>query len=436
MEIVILLYIITGVIVVYREYKTVIKLRKITMGTLCFLFYAILCCIIPGLTIWKGDVSRCKDYSTYYAFISYIATLLALIASYWGYSKSNRLVKQTIAPEKTSIEVVNGNKNLLFASVFFLVVSLVSLFYWASGYGGIVNVMLVGDQIRSSFLSSTNSLMFLKHLIPLSIISSLMMFTDIFVNKDKGHRFFKMLVMTASIIVSFIYIMANDGRMLAGTFLLYFVMIILKYQYEVKGNSVQKIATYSIAIIAAIFFVIIQSEAWFAEIRHANVSESEHDILGIVLTEFNFIYISLNTALYTVINGISDFVLINDLLNGLFAWLPTSLKPVALSDVWDYNTLLINDGGYGQSPACLAAQSFYDLGWLGLIIVPFVYTYIVGKVENLLNNDYSTSGMVFYVTLGFYFAKGMAYFSFYNIMMNIFFVVVGLIVYRKLLVKV
>lgn len=436
MELVIFLYIITGIIVVYKEYKNVIKLHKITMGTLCFLFYAILCCIVPGLTIWKGDVSRCKDYSTYYAFISYLATLLTLIASYWGYSKSQRGAKKTIAPEKTSIEVVKGDKNLLFASVFFLVVSFVSLLYWSSGYGGIVNVMLVGDQIRSSFLSSTNSLMFLKHLIPLSIISSLILFTDIFVNKDKRHRFFKMLVMTASIIVSFIYIMANDGRMLAGTFLLYFIMIILKYQYEVKGNSVQKIATYSVVIIATIFFVIIQSEAWFAEIRHANVAESEHDVLGIVLREFNFIYISLNTALYTVNNGMSDYVILNDLLNGLFAWLPTALKPVALADVWDYNTLLINDGGYGQSPACLAAQSFYDLGLIGLLVVPFTYTYIVGKVENLLDNDYSTSGLVFYVTLGFYFAKGMAYFSFYNIMMNIFFVVVGLIAYKKLIVKI
>ena len=128
----------------------------------------------------------------------------------------------------------------------------------------------------------------------------------------------------------------------------------------------------------------------------------------------------------------SDYVILNDLLNGLFAWLPTSLKPVALADVWDYNTQLINDGGYGQSPACLAAQSFYDLGLIGLLVVPFTYTYIVGKVENLLDNDYSTSGLVFYVTLGFYFAKGMAYFSFYNIMMNIFFVVVGLIAYKKI----
>lgn len=436
MEFVIFLYIITGIIVVYKEYKNVIKLHKITMGTLCFLFYAILCCIVPGLTIWKGDVSRCKDYSTYYAFISYLATLLTLIASYWGYNKSSKSMKSNIVLERFTDSKVPGNKNLLFASLIFLAVSFISLFYWSSGYGGIINVMLVGDQIRSSFLSSTNSLMFLKHLIPLSIISSLMMFTDIFINKDKKGKFIKLLVMVVSIVVSFIYIMANDGRMLAGTFLLYFIMIVLKYQYEVKGNSVKRIATYSIVIISAIFFVIIQSEAWFAEIRHANVAESEHDVLGIVLREFNFIYISLNTALYTVNNGMSDYVILNDLLNGLFAWLPTSLKPVALADVWDYNTLLINDGGYGQSPACLAAQSFYDLGLIGLLVVPFTYTYIVGKVENMLDNDYSTSGLVFYVTLGFYFAKGMAYFSFYNIMMNIFFVVVGFIAYRKLIVKI
>jgi oligosaccharide repeat unit polymerase len=431
MELIIFAYIVTGLFVLYREYRRVRIERFISFGNLCFAFFAILCLIIPGLTIWKGDVSRCKDNSIFYVFLSYIISLISLMFSYLGYNKGRKIHPNVQAVHNSSYQKLKDNsKNLLLTSMVLMIISFVSLYYWSSGYGGIFNVMLVGGQIRASFLHSTNSLMFLKHLIPVSIISSLLMYTDLFINKNRSKRFFRLLVLVLSVAISFIYIMANDGRMLAGTYLLYFILISLKDHYEVKHTSMRKIILSTLVIIVLVFFVIIQSESWFADIRKTEAETSEGSAIDIVLREFNFIYIGLNTALYSVIENVSHYTIINDVVNGLFAWLPTSLKPLMLDDVWDYNTILINDGGYGQSPTNLPTQAFYDLGLFGVVFISFGYMYLVGAIEKKFRGQISTVAIVFYVVFGFYFARGVAYFSMYNIMINFFFIVISWILYK------
>ena len=431
MGLIIILYIVTGLIVLRNEYRRVIKERCISLGTFSFVFFSILCLIIPGLTIWKGDVSRCKDNSLFYVFLSYVVTFVSLIFAYWGYNRGRKTKNNIVKATK-----ITKNRNLLLTSFVLLVISLIALYYWSSGYGGIFNVMLVGGHIRASFIQSTNSLMFLKHLIPMSIISSLLMYTDLFIIRSKRYRFFKFLIFILSVIVSFIYIIANDGRMLAGTYLLYFILIYLKYQYEVLHVSIKKIIVSSVIIVSLIFFIIIQSESWFATYRNAEVEVLNRSVLDIILGEFNFIYVGLNTALYSVLEDHAYYTLFNDIINGLFAWLPTSIKPIVLADVWDYNSILINDGGYGQSPTNLPTQAYYDLGIVGVMFVSYIFLYFIGSIEKRLRGNYTTIGLVFYVVIGFYLCRGVAYFSMYNIMINMFFIAISWLLYKHLFSKI
>ena len=90
-------------------------------------------------------------------------------------------------------------------------------------------------------------------------------------------------------------------------------------------------------------------------------------------------------------------------------------------------------GVYGQSPTSILAQSIYDLGFLGVLLIPCIYGFVIRKIENKLesygsNIFYNT----IYIVLGFYLAKGIVYFSMYNIMMNIFFIVAACIIYKVL----
>ncbi len=255
--------------------------------------------------------------------------------------------------------------------------------------------------------------------------------------KHRNRMFFKMLLLLVSIVISLVYIMANDGRLLAGIYLLLFILINLKYKFELKKTSLKNLLYEGLIVCVLIFIIIILSESWFNAIRDVTSdAEDKHTLLDSILREFNFVYVGLHTAVYYHINSDIDFVAINDFVNGIFAWLPTSAKPLIYEDVWDFNTRLINDGGYGQSPVNIVGQSFYDLGLIGEFVIPFLFMYIVGKIERIFINDYSTAGLVFFCVIGFYLGKAMVYFSFYNIMMNIFFIAIAWVMYNYIICRI
>ena len=160
-------------------------------------------------------------------------------------------------------------------------------------------------------------------------------------------------------------------------------------------------------------------------------SSSNSGIVETLSKEFSFIVSGTQNAMIENSTMSGNFMIINDVVNGVFAWLPTSLKPIILEDVWDYNTRILNTGGYGQSPTSIVAQSIYDLSFLGIIIIPVIYGMLIRKFEKALekrkgNFFYDTV----YVVLGYYLCKGIPYFSFYNIMINTFFIFIAIFIYN------
>lgn len=433
MPIIIFLFILTGIWILCNEYCRISRKRRITFGTFCFFFLAVFCCIIPGLTLWTGDLSRCHHHSEFYATLSYLLTLICCLSSYFGYKigRSNNKGNRNL-----QINPIH-NRNITLATLIFLIISGISLYLYTSGYGGIVQTMMLGGQIRASFIQSENHFTFFKHFIPLSIISSLLIYTDVFIFKHRNRIFIKILLLVVSVVISLVYIMANDGRLLAGLYLLLFIIIKFKYKLEFKRTSLKKLVYTGVGVCILILMIIILSESWFNTIRDVSSDTTDKQtLLDSILREFNFIYVGLHTAVYYHINSNIDFVAINDLINGLFAWLPTSAKPLIYEDVWDFNTRMINDGGYGQSPLNIVGQSFNDLGLIGEVTIPFLFMYIVGRIEKKLINDYSTSGLVFFCIIGFYLGKAMTYFSFYNIMMNVFFIAIAWGMYNYIICRV
>ena len=160
-------------------------------------------------------------------------------------------------------------------------------------------------------------------------------------------------------------------------------------------------------------------------------SGNDSDIITTVSREFSFILSGTQNALIKDLSDEGKLMIMNDVVNGVFAWLPTTLKPIMMEDVWDYNTRSINTGEYGQLPTSIIGQSIYDLGLLGIILLPFIYGVIIKKVEMVLegrkeNIFYNTV----YIVLGYYLCKGIPYFSFYNIMINTFFIFIAILIYN------
>ncbi len=432
LELVAILYIIFAALVVITIVVKIARNRRISIMNMCSAMYAILLCIVPalillgyanGLRVASGILFEERTIWTFY--LQFAFTAMGYFFLHVGY-----MVKQ----KKCKPYNFFTNSNGLLISMIFSAISMISLNLWASGYGGIDSLILNANQIRAGWVTSTNSFAFFKHFVPLSLLTSWMLFNMLIRKEVKGFfgKFGVMILLLCNVALSNIYIQANDGRMLLAVYVFLYFVLYLKYKFETKqANIAPMLLKFGIVFIVVIS-ILFNADAILGEMRNGTYeSGNDSDIITTVSREFSFILSGTQNALIKDLSGEGKLMIMNDVVNGVFAWLPTSLKPIMMEDVWDYNTRSINTGEYGQLPTSIIGQSIYDLGLLGIILLPFIYGVIIKKVEMVLegrkeNIFYNTV----YVVLGYYLCKGIPYFSFYNIMINTFFIFIAILIYN------
>lgn len=427
-----LLYIIFSLIALISIVAEIAQSRKLSIMNMCNAMYIVSLCIMPaiilggysyGLSFTSGILLNKQNIWTFY--VQFVLTVLGYLFLQFGHRINTK--------EK---HIYNGSsrQKVLFVSIIFTFISWISLYLWASGYGGIDDLISMANQIRAGFVSSTNSFAFFKHFVPLSLLASWMMFNFLIRKESKGilKRMVVLILLVCDVLLSIIYIQANDGRLLLAVYVFLFFVLYFKYQYEVKqGGIPSMLIKLSVAFIIAIF-ILFNADTILVMIKNgAYISRGNTSIIKTITKEFSFIISGTQNAMIHNSNENGKLMIINDLVNGAFAWLPTSLKPVILEDVWDYNTRILNMGGYGQSPTSIVAQSIYDLSFFGIAIIPTIYGALINLFENILEKH---KGNVFYdtiyVVLGYYLCKGIPYFSLYNIMVNTFFIFVAIVIYN------
>lgn len=432
LEIIALLYIVFATIAIISIVIKIARSRKLSIMNMCSAMYIVLLGIVPaiillgytdGLRVTSGIYFAKQHIWTFY--LQFVLTVLGYLFIHLGYR-----LKIKDSNEYTGF----SEQKTLFVSVIFTVLSLISLILWASGYGGVVGLIAKANQIRAGFVSSANSFTFFKHFVPLSLMASWMLFNVLIRKGARGllRKIGVLLLLGCDITLSIIYIQANDGRMLLAVYVFLFFVLFFKYQYEVKyANITPTLIKFGIAFIVAIS-ILFNADAILSVIKNETYESSGNsNIVETLSKEFSFIVSGTQNAMIEDSTGNGKLMIVNDIVNGAFAWLPTSLKPIILEDVWDYNTRILNTGGYGQSPTSIVAQSIYDLSFLGIIIIPVIYGMLIKKFEKVLEKR---RGNVFYdtvyVVLGYYLCKGIPYFSFYNIMMNTFSIFIAIFIYN------
>lgn len=432
LEIIVLLYIIFAVIAIISTVIKIARSHKLSIMNMCSAMYIVLLAIVPAI-IFKGYTNGLRvtsgiDFTEQHIwtfYLQFVLTILGYLFLHFGYRIKTK--------EGNSYTRYDEQKTLL-VSVIFTVLSLASLVLWASGYGGVIGLIAKANQIRAGFVSSTNSFTFFKHFVPLSLMASWMLFNVLIRKGIKGllRKTGVLILLVCDIALSSIYIQANDGRMLLAVYVFLFFVLYFKYQYEVKqANITPMLIKFGIAFLVAIS-ILFNADAILSIIKNESYeSSSNYGIVETLSKEFSFIVSGTQNAMIENSTMSGNFMIINDVVNGVFAWLPTSLKPIILEDVWDYNTRILNTGGYGQSPTSIVAQSIYDLSFLGIIIIPVIYGMLIRKFEKALEKR---KGNIFYdtvyVVLGYYLCKGIPYFSFYNIMINTFFIFIAIFIHN------
>lgn len=417
--------------------RNIKKTHSISIMSLCRIMYVATLVLIPIITFGtylNGDSVSTLHYTSEYIWTFYVMALFTIVA--YCFFNLGYKIKQPRHHAQGDI----SKRGFLILISLLMILSIVSLVLWAKGFGGIQQLIEMANSIRAGFITSSSNTAFFKHFVPTAMVVSLLTFQYLFIAKKKSsllEKIYVFVLFALSVFVSLIYILANDGRMLAGVYIALFFLAIIKNDYEVKNKRFSSVSVKVIFLCVLAIILILNADPIFRTIRGekmaAVVAETNGGVFSSLVQEFSFTLSSIQEALIARTRGIAKLMIGNDLINGLFAWLPTSIKPVILQDVWDYNTMLLNTGGYGQAPTTIVAQSVYDLGFLGIFILPFIYGLIVKKVERGLDGDKNNLfANTIYLVLGFYLAKGLPYFSCYNIMMNIFFVVVAWLLYKVL----
>lgn len=403
-------------IVVYSLLHLRVNRWRFSVISIINLFYSIIYGFAPA--------SMCSyvyrhNYVTYYGIdftneksilLFFLSSVIVFLFINIGYN-----VKLKVKPVEDNLLIskIRGSAFVL------LLIGLMSLFLWTKAYGGPLGILPYANALRAGRdVGINNPWSFMMKLCPFMQFVAYLFFSYFLTTRKK----IDLLLFIISAIGSFLYILANSSRM---HFALFFLILALIYQghRKMSWKSIMlfgglAIASVYIMHIAESIMNVLQSNADFDNNSAFNISE-------ILREEFFFPLMSFQTYLDASIS----LRIFEDIANSIFAWLPSSLKPVSLERLEVTNTILASGSmDHGGLPTDLVTTCLYELNVIGLLILPFLFgigaKLFEKKIHPLVESDLYK--VVYYLGC-FYFMKAVAYADPANIMSNIFFLVWGYI---------
>jgi len=432
---IVFLYLVFSIVALNAECKCIIKEKRIKIITMCRIMYILTLGIIPALLCCiqiaapkAGGIIDYSENAVWTFYVQVILTVIGYLAMNFGYAIKQRTPKT---------HTVLGNNKVLLTSFICVCFGTVAFYLFASAFGGVDRLMEQAEWIRAGVVLPTKNIAFFKHFVPLAFLSSYLTFNLLIRKQVCGvKKLITYILFAASVVVSSLYLQANDGRLMLAFYCFLFFLFIISYNYEEKKIPIRKLLIWLIlagVILSVVLFnaeTILHSFRGTEPLGDSSNEATEGDVLR---KEFSFIVAGQQGAIEQCFSGEGKLMIINDLVNGLFAWLPTSLKPIRLMSVWEYNTQLITPGATGTNPTTIVAQSVYDLGILGILIIPLLFGVLVKKVERILESyPDSLFAKTVYIVLGFFLCRATTYFSLYSIMITTFFIFLGIVIYAIL----
>jgi len=256
-------------------------------------------------------------------------------------------------------------------------IGLLSIYLWSKAFGGIFDLIKVGNAVRGGWSTAVNELAFFKHPSRLILISS---FASLLLIKYSHKKTLNKVIFIISFIYSILFLLANDGR---GSFALYFIVLafIILGVFEKRNFSFKKMLL--LFLLAILGFILIMNLDAITRFVRTGVYENTYNrsFLSAILKEFAHIMISGQTALRHAFSG--TFLIVDDILYGAMAWIPSSLKPFEAVNIWNYNTALAASGFNGQYPCDIVSTSLYDLSIAGPIVFGLFWGSVLRRIEQL-----------------------------------------------------
>lgn len=325
--------------------------------------------------------------------------------------------------ETTQTEEERGDKRLQLTAIICLAIGLVSLYLWSRAYGGIFKLIDQADAVRNNASKVSNAIAFFKHPAKLVTIVS---YVSLYLILKKHHRVLNILIFAVSIVASLLYLLANDGRM---SMALYFAVLFLISGRMFENISIWKVIKLSlvVALGAAIVLNMDNITYWLRNSTYGTRDVS-HPFLNI-LNEYSFIIAAAQTSINFIFKGHGSMMLLKDISCGVFAWLPNSIKPQNLVNIWTLNTNLKFANPTGQNPCDFVSTSIYDAGMFGTIILGTFWARIIKWIDQKHQNRNTPFFEVIYCYFALSVFRLVDYCLLYDVMMNMFCVFIAAIIW-------
>ncbi len=443
------LYCFATAVFLLLEAMFILRDKRIMMIDFCRIIFLIIEGVVPaffhGYYVYKGTAYDAKlDYSDYsitlyyYIFVFFIIGYAFINLGYRIFEKKGNKLSENFKENtyqhdpETALIHANAYSKLRITTLVCLLIGAVSLVLWTDAFGGIWEFILRAGEIRSGRADIVNPLAFFKHPAGVILIASYAAFV-LLLKGSAVTKLYDFVVWVASFSVSILYLLAGDGRMVMGMYLItHFFVIVYVNLVKNKKMSLKSFMLLAVFMVTGIVFMV-NMDTFTRYLKYGNdivVTTSDGSTMDEIIKELMFVIRGMHVALKTRLTSGLEYLIADDVVMGIFAWLPSSITPDGVVDIWDVNTELLGEVS-GQYPFGLLAQGYYDLGIIGVVIIAFVYGGLVRKIDDYFNKKSNNNpfAVVMFVSLIFTFIRLVAYGSLYNVVLSSFKIVVFAVVY-------
>lgn len=385
------------------------------------LVYGLIPCIVHMNYYLTGSVTSRIDYSQYGMYKNTILIILSIVGYLslsFGY-----LLKLDV---RNSTACRRRLRGLPLAAMICLVIGFVSILVWTHVYGSPFNMIPDADLIRSRRSRVYNPFAFMKHTSALVMFASYLYYIILKEHRTRN-RFLTFLLLCFSVFWSAFYIVVNDGRMLAAIYFAIFIMANYRIALVEGKTEIRKTLICYILLAIICLVAISASESILRYIQYGTWREiGSTSVFEILRQEFGYTIVSGQTALTVWIEGLYGYRFFEDIKSAIFAWVPTRFTRNMFTTLFDFNTSLI-PGTSGQVPTDFISMCIYSLGLFGVMILPFIFGLFIKVVEMKLSNKAKQDNYynVIYTLIAFYMLKSISHSDINNILINVFYIVVG-----------
>lgn len=379
------LYALSSAIYIMREIHFIKTSQHLTLISIARLMYTFVYGLLPFLIyarmafgVSEISLDRKNWASLFLWFLFSVIGYLCICAGYQlGQTHTGRFLKS-----RTKEKPVHTENTVFLCAVIVLVVGWISLFLWTRAYGSIWTFIENANAIRAGYGDRYNPLAFFTHFAK-TIQYALYAFWALFLHTRSGRKLLYLPFLLIAFVGTVTYTLASDSRASIGFTLIAcaFIYISKKVREDRRaiGKNILKIALIGLAA----YLCIVWSDPIMRYIRFGTeIDLKDFDLLTSIIGEFGFIPRTQQKALQVWYSGEMHYMIINDIINALTAWLPSRFIPFALpTGLWAYNTSLFPSTFSGTVPTDILSAGIYHVGILGICLLPFLYGRVLSFVE-------------------------------------------------------